>query len=60
MAEEISEVKKSGEWYKVTGHVDGRKVSYEISAKDVDGKSRKEGLTRFAQSLRTADQAERS
>jgi hypothetical protein len=54
MSETITEVKKSGEWYQVTGVSDGKKVSYEISAKDIDGRSQRDGLKRFAQSLKTA------
>lgn len=35
----ISEVRKRGEYYEVVGHVDGRRVSVEIAAPDIESRT---------------------
>lgn len=57
MAEHVVEVKKRGEWYTVTGNVDGRKTSVEIPANQVDTRSRKDAEALFRRGLKVTDDA---
>lgn len=46
------EASKNGEWYTVKGRAsNGREVSVDIPAPNVDGKSRKEAQELFARSI---------
>jgi hypothetical protein len=56
---EVTGVKKIGDTYRVEGHVGDRKVSVDIHAMHVEGKSRGEADKFFKRSLRTVDEATR-
>jgi len=48
---QVQNVSKRGDWYTVKGYVNGRPVSADIHAKDVDGKSRQEAERNLRRSV---------
>ena len=54
MAEHVTDVRKSGEWYRVTGVSDGKRVSVDVPASYVEGTSRGDAHTTFGRALRNA------
>lgn len=57
---EVTEIKKIGDSYRVVGRVGDRKVSVDIHAMHVDGKSRGDADKFFKRSIRTVDEATRN
>lgn len=60
MSTEVSEVKKTGDWYTIKGHVKGREVSVDIPAPQVEGRTVGNAREFFKKSLETTERAERS
>lgn len=52
----ITKIEKRGEWYQIEGVKDGKRVAFEVSAKDLDSRSRKDGLEAVTRSINTAAQ----
>lgn len=51
LAVELVNVTKSGEWYVIEGYVDGRRVSVDVPADRVEGRSRHEAHAVFRRAL---------
>ena len=56
---DLTHVDKKGEWYKVEGYVDGRKVGVEIPAPTIESKTRREAESLMRRSLYGTAQSEK-
>lgn len=60
MSEHVKEIKRDGDYYKITGRVDGRDTSIHVPANSVDGMSRDKAQEAGARWLRRGADYERN